>query len=124
MDPLEGAEIPPFPGEQMSMLGVWVEGGGEEEELPGFRVQQREEKRMGAPVRRWEPAVHEETKRLKQQQTYVQPGSFGDRKKTSQGSEDCAEFATAQKVTELTETKPGRMHPPHTTQGGRWVKIL
>lgn len=38
MDPLEGAEIPPFPGEQMSMLKDWVGGGGGEEKLQGFRV--------------------------------------------------------------------------------------
>lgn len=38
MDLLEGAEIPSFPGEQMSMLEERVGGGGGEEELPGFGV--------------------------------------------------------------------------------------
>lgn len=38
MDRLEGAEIPSFPGEQMSMLEDWVGGEGGEEELPGFWV--------------------------------------------------------------------------------------
>lgn len=77
-----------------------------------------EEKRMGVLVRRWEPAVHGQALERSREHMLSQAALTTGRN-LPRIREDCAELAATQKVTELTETKPGSKYPPNTTQGER-----
>lgn len=74
------------------------------------------EKRMKALVRRWEPAVQERfMKGVENTRTARFP--WRQERNFLRIRGDCTEFGVTQKVTKLTETKPGNKYPPTTTQG-------
>lgn len=99
---------------------AWGLGGRRERRGGAPRLWGVVRKKMGAPERRWDPAVHRETNKRDREHLH----SLGDRKRSSKGSEDCREFAAIQKVTEWAETKPGGKHPPHKTQRAEAVHKL